>query len=828
MTPRFQKIPAELRDRPQWVVWRMENRDGKPTKIPFSPATGKPASSTDPATWTTFSEAVSAHDRGGFSGIGFVFSKDDPFAGVDLDHVRDPQAGTVEQWARDMVKRLNSYAELSQSETGAHIIIRGKVPGDRRRKGKIEMYDAGRYFCMTGLQLAGTPASVEDRQTVLNEIHAELFVAEDATPAGRPADTPPAPAPGPAPFSLTDRDLIEKATAAKNGATFSALWRGDWHGAGYDSQSDADAAFLGMLRFWTGGDKGRSFALFSQSGLNREKWADREDYRERTWAKVATGETYAPPVIATPGGSGAKAERTGPPDTWGTPEPFSSADVPLVPWPWEVFPPVLADLGREIVHTIGTSDELPGLGLLCVASIALQNKVRVEIKKGHVQYPNLYGLAVLGPGEKKTPVGKVLLPPFNEWQREQGEVYRETLNLWKARARIARARAAELEKRGAKAEAGEVGAYERSIAEQERIQSEKPTPPVLITNDATSEALARLMKNNGGSIGVFTSEGRKVLSIAGGRYTKGNEADVFLWLAGYSGDHWRCDRASGDREPYEIQEPVLSALVMTQPDTLRTLGESAEMRESGFLARWDYICPIEAGGEYRADSISATVQKNYNAAMRGLIKMPFASLSDGVSIPHVMGLTPAGFEQWRRHHNELAHEAEKAKGVAPPAYIQYLVKLPERIARMALIFRAVRHVAEGAPMGAIDGPEIDAAYKVTLALLPHGKRAFGLMGQNPDHAKARVLWRAIDERRGKLRAEREREGLGRIEAVKPKDVHRFGWAGIQDTEEARRVLEILATKGWLSDAVTLPGTAKGQQHSLYYLHPNPPKEVGKK
>lgn len=187
MKLRPEKIPAELRDRPQWVCWRLETRDGKPTKIPFNAKTGTPASSTDPATWTSFTEAVGAYEHGGFSGIGFVFSKDGPFAGIDLDHVRDPQAGTVEPWAHDLVKRLNSYAELSQSGTGAHVIIRAKVPGNRRRKSVrnngqgVEIYDAGRYFCMTGLQLAGTPVTVEDRQAVLNEIHAELFGTDSTT-----------------------------------------------------------------------------------------------------------------------------------------------------------------------------------------------------------------------------------------------------------------------------------------------------------------------------------------------------------------------------------------------------------------------------------------------------------------------------------------------------------------------------------------------------------------------------------------------------------------------------------------------------------------------
>ena len=528
------------------------------------------------------------------------------------------------------------------------------------------------------------------------------------------------------------------------------------------------------------------------------------------------------------GGAGAKAEPSGPPDTWGTPEPFSSADVPLAPWPWEVFPPVLADLGREIVRTIGTCDELPGLGLLCVASIALRNKVKVQIKQGHTQHTNLYGLAVLSPNQKKTPVGKVLLPPFTDWQKEQKAAYGDALNQWEAKARIARARVAKMEKTAGDANDEEAQELQHAIEEQQKVLKAKPVKPCLFTNDATSERVARLMDEHGGAMGVFTSEGRKVLAIARGRYMKGGGSDVDLWLAAYSGDYIRVDRNREGFEPIELPEPVLSAFVAAQPDTLRALGENEEIRASGFLARWDYICPAAiTAAEYRTASIAPHIQHAYAEAIRRLIELPYAVFPDGTPAPHLIGFTLDAFQRWAAYHNELAAEAGRSVGHKPTAFVEWMGKLPERVARIAGIFRAVRHVAEGVPLGAIDAPEIDAAYMVTLALLTHGKRAFGLMGQDSDQAKARCLWRALDERRVKLRDEREREGLGRIEAVKPKDVARGGWAGIEKTDEARRVLEVLSTKGWLSDAVTLPGKARGQQHDLYYLRPDSPEEGGK-
>ena len=278
------KIPAALRERPQWVVWRLVTRDGKKTKLPFDPVSGKPASPTDPQTWQAFDDALRACERDGYSGLGFVFSEEDSYCGIDLDHVRDLETGQFEPWARELIKRLDSYTELSPSGTGAHVIVRAKVPGSRRRNDYVEIYDGGRFFCMTGERLKGVPGTVEDRQAILSEIHGEFFGKDES-------NSPVALASAPVPVALSDNELLEKADSAKNGAHFSALWRGDWQSEGYPSQSEADAALLGMLRFWTGGDKTRSFALFSQSGLNREKW-EREDYREHTWEGINAGPVY--------------------------------------------------------------------------------------------------------------------------------------------------------------------------------------------------------------------------------------------------------------------------------------------------------------------------------------------------------------------------------------------------------------------------------------------------------------------------------------------------------------------------------------------------------
>jgi len=108
---------------PQWVGWRYEVRHRKRTKIPKDPNTGRNAKSDDAATWSTFDAARAACQRHRWDGVGYVFSALDPFAGVDLDKCRDPATGLLEPWAIEIVETLDSYTEVSPSETGLKIFI---------------------------------------------------------------------------------------------------------------------------------------------------------------------------------------------------------------------------------------------------------------------------------------------------------------------------------------------------------------------------------------------------------------------------------------------------------------------------------------------------------------------------------------------------------------------------------------------------------------------------------------------------------------------------------------------------------------------------------
>ena len=144
-------IPEELKARPQWVAWTLEERDGAITKVPYTPFTDRRASSRDLLTWRAFEEALAAFCEGICDGIGFVFSSGDPYCGIDLDGCRNSDTGSLAAWAKELIADFDGYAEVSPSGQGVHVIVRGKVPS--RRQGQIEVYGSERFFAMTGKAL---------------------------------------------------------------------------------------------------------------------------------------------------------------------------------------------------------------------------------------------------------------------------------------------------------------------------------------------------------------------------------------------------------------------------------------------------------------------------------------------------------------------------------------------------------------------------------------------------------------------------------------------------------------------------------------------------
>jgi putative DNA primase/helicase len=164
---------------------------------------------------------------------------------------------------------------------GLRVWLRGALPPGRRRTGHVELYDAGRFFTVTGRPLAGTPSTIEARPEALAALHADLFPPVSASPVpGRPE-----------PPDLDDEAIIDVILRSRAGARFARLWDGEWEALGYASHSEADLALCSLIAFFTGSDAARVDHLFRRSRLYREKWdAARGD---RTYGARTLGRAVA-------------------------------------------------------------------------------------------------------------------------------------------------------------------------------------------------------------------------------------------------------------------------------------------------------------------------------------------------------------------------------------------------------------------------------------------------------------------------------------------------------------------------------------------------------
>jgi hypothetical protein len=177
------RVPDDLTERDQWVLWRYESRQDKYTKVPY-----QTNDSTNPATWSTFEEALNAWHRyrERYTGLGFVFSGKDSLVGIDLDDSLDEQ-GDVKQWARGIIERFgDTYMETSPSRQGLKIWARGSLPanlpGVKVGDGAIELYDHARYFAVTGWTFRGAPLQIEDHASDLLLLYDRLNAGKKGWP----------------------------------------------------------------------------------------------------------------------------------------------------------------------------------------------------------------------------------------------------------------------------------------------------------------------------------------------------------------------------------------------------------------------------------------------------------------------------------------------------------------------------------------------------------------------------------------------------------------------------------------------------------------------
>ena len=761
MTEPLRALDPQLYDYPNWVFWREEKRDGKPTKVPYTPTLSSfdRADTTDPETWESYTTARRLFERrkADFDGMGFVFSDDDPFCGIDVDSIKDKKTGEilevmvedgkiVHPMAQDIVGKLNSYTEISPSGTGVHIIVRAAKPGDRNRTQNVEIYDRDRYFTVSGDVLEGYPGEIRDKQRQLNELYATLFPPK---PDRQPAAAPTAPA------TLDEETVLERIRRSRKADEFEVLWQGGY--GGHEGASEATLDLVNILCFFAQGDEDLVDSLFRRSGLMRPKWDDgrpdnaawggswgrgqirksladmtkfyspREAQREPAREPQRQPEHPATPAELTRDSRDSRDSRTVEPQESQEKAKPRMIESPAVPFPVEVMPEPTRQLINEATASLGCAPEFVAVPMLGVISQAIGATRVAQVKRKFTQMSTLF-LAVVGsPGAMKTPAASPALVPLKLAQKEM------------------KARYAKDKERYEK----ELRQYDvdKSLARKEDKPAEAPpTPPVYGRTwaaDTTLERLVGILEENPRGIMLYRDE------LAGwirgmDQYKGGAKgSDRQNWLSLHDGVEIVVDRKSRENDPLTVDNPFVSLFGGIQP---RVLGEMGGGMEDGLMDRFLFAYPATRHIRFSRVEITRKAEIPYENLYDALSKIELHEDEYGAIVPQTVPMNFQALRAYEDEYNRLGAEMIEP-GFDPKLEAQWS-KARGHLVRLALILAMCRIVTEKIPRDKeeITAEDVQGASTLMRYFLSHAKRVYGVLEEvDPDTLFANELAAFLEE-----------------------------------------------------------------------------------
>jgi putative DNA primase/helicase len=421
--------------------------------------------------------------------------------------------------------------------------------------------------------------------------------------------------------------------------------------------------------------------------------------------------------------------------------PFEKISVPSIEA--SLLPSWAGEYAGQLASSIQVPDELAISAVLGVVSTAVARKFRIEVKPGYEEPLNLYQLAALESGERKSPTLAKAKEPLMDWEERKARELSPVIEQAKSDSKTAEKEVETLRARAAK---------EKYLSEREKINTqireiEKNTPkipniPRLLADDITPERAAGIMAENDERIGILSAEGG-IFETLGGRYSN-NIPNFDLFLKGHCGDSVHVDRKSSN--PIFLRNPAITMCISPQPAVLRALASRPEFRGRGLLARFFYYLPQSRLGYRSLDTspISQTAEDAYHRGIQTLLDYPWNKDAHGEKVPHILQLSEQAYESWREF-SEKVEEHLRPGGQFEPVK-DWAGKLPGGAARLAGIFHLINHAGTSIP--SLVGPDMmERALDMSTLLTQHARAAFGLMGADAAIETAKHILEWIERRK---------------------------------------------------------------------------------
>lgn len=424
-------------------------------------------------------------------------------------------------------------------------------------------------------------------------------------------------------------------------------------------------------------------------------------------------------------------------------EPLLPLEVHQTPvCPLDCLPLEIEAFCRELSTETQTPPDLAAMASLAQLAICLQGRFAVNpLPSWRNEALCLMVCPAAKSGERKSAVLEAFRAPFDKFEREARDRWHEASRESRTDRDILEQQEAHLLKRVSKATPGDLK-NDPKILREELIECRRllgelgdSYPRRLLVDDSTPEALAMVMDQQGGPIGLFEAEGGMFRSAAGGYSSRAHLHPIYL--KPYARESLVVDRVN--RESNVIEKPALSCCIMTQVTHLVEVLAEKVFQGRGFNERILFGVPESRVGsrEVLPSPMKGATRDRYYRLIESLL--PPKSPSDGTPLE----VTTLEFsDEARRELVELMKWLEKELGDGGkfPAIVGWANRLPGFIVRIATNWS----LAEDVNRLVVPADVVRRAIRFGRDyLLPMAMKAFGLVGLDPRVETAKALLRTI-------------------------------------------------------------------------------------
>ncbi|MBA2440557.1 MAG: DUF3987 domain-containing protein [Thermoleophilaceae bacterium] len=387
-------------------------------------------------------------------------------------------------------------------------------------------------------------------------------------------------------------------------------------------------------------------------------------------------------------------------------------------FPTEVFSPVIRQFIEEGAESRSVSTDYIALPMLGLAAATFGNTLEIQPRPGWTEKANLW-LAMIGkPGDGKSPAMKYATEPLYRLQREASKTYKEQRESWEALAKL----------------------------DKKNTPPDEPVLEHFYTNDATMEAMIRLLETSRGAA-IVRDELTGWIASHDAYKNKGGDRENYLSL--WNGMDIKPDRiGSGSKLIHAPVAPIIGGI---QPDKIRLLVDAAG-HQDGFIDRFLMLWPKEKPALWEIPPITPEVSSQVTEIFRTM--RYHVPIGETVTLRLTTEAATA-YGEWFMDNEAIKRETE---GMARGFYAKYRGQL----SKIILVLHALNYPGEKQALISIEtvrnGIEVIEYFRAHLnKVLYH----FNAAGSNKTAGLGQRIMRILSRDYGEWMARRElRDGLG--------------------------------------------------------------------